>query len=476
MTIVVTGLGPGPASMLTQETAALLAGPTPVILRTRRHPTVAEISGSATWRDCDDLYAGATDFDAVYTAIVARVLDAAGHGDVIYAVPGHPLMAERSVTLLLAAARSTGVQVRVLPAVSYVDVASAALGVDFRDVQLCDALEDPRIDPRRPALISQLFDRGQASGLKLQLLEWYPADHRATVLHALGSGQESVTEVALAELDHRPWSYLDALFVPALGLEADLRRLEGLRAIVETLHAPGGCPWDREQTHRSLRPHLLEESYEVLEAIDSGDPAQLTEELGDLLLQVLMHAEVAEREGTFTLADVVEGIAAKLIRRHPHVFGEAQGADAATVYRNWDALKRQEKPRQSILDGVPAVLPALAASQSIQGRARRTGFDWPDMAGPLDKLREEIVELAQATGPAAREDEFGDILFVAVGIAQRLGIDAEHALRGANAKFRRRFAELERMASGRGLDLAAVGVHDLLALWAEAKSTSDRSL
>jgi tetrapyrrole methylase family protein/MazG family protein len=237
------------------------------------------------------------------------------------------------------------------------------------------------------------------------------------------------------------------------------------------LHAPGGCPWDREQTHASLRPHLLEESYEALEAIDAGDAAALTEELGDVLLQVLMHAEVGARDGTFQLADVVEHIARKLIRRHPHVFGDATASSAEEVYQNWEQLKKTEKTRESILEGVPSTLPALAASQSIQGRARRVGFDWPDIEGPLEKLREEIGEFARAATAPEREDEFGDILFVLVNIADHLGIDAEQALRGANAKFRRRFGAVEQLAAARGQDLKQLDLAGLDALWDEAKAS-----
>ncbi|MFN0095140.1 MAG: nucleoside triphosphate pyrophosphohydrolase [Dehalococcoidia bacterium] len=466
--ITVCGLGPGSPELLTEETARLLASAPTVILRTRRHPTVAALAGSDRWRDCDDLYAAAPDFRVAYQQMVDRVLAAAATGDVVYAVPGHPLMAERSVTLLLEAAAAQGADVRALAAVSFADVASVALRRDLRDVQLCDAA-DLRIDPRRPALISQIWGRAEASALKLALLDLYPVEHRVALLHALGSASEGVSEVELASLDHRPTGYLDSVFVPPIEAVEDVRRLEGVAGIVRSLHAPGGCPWDREQTHTSLRHHLLEESYEVLEAIDAGDPTALAEELGDLLLQVLMHAEVADREGTFSLGDIAERVGRKLVHRHPHVFAQAEAGTAEQVYQNWDALKRAEKPRDSILDGVPVSLPALAASDSMQARARRAGFDWPGMDGPLEKLAEEIAEFARAEGPKDREDEFGDILFVIAGIAGRLGIDAEQALRVANTKFRRRFGTLERIARERGLELGDPAL-PALELWAAAKA------
>jgi len=468
-TIHVAGLGPGDAGLLTVEVRELLESGMPVILRTRHHPTVAALPNAGGFRDCDDLYRAAGSFDDVYAAAAARVLEAAREGDVVYAVPGHPLMSERSVEALLAAARETGAETVIHAGVSFADAAAVALRMDLGTVQLCDAL-DLRLDTQRAALVGQVYDRDTLGALKLRLLDVYPAEHRVTVLHALGSPAESMRDVPLAELDHAAAGYLDAVFIPPVDSIADVRRFDGLHAIIERLHGPEGCPWDREQTHASLRPHLLEESYETLEAIDSGDPARLTEELGDLLLQVLMHAAVAEREQTFTLADVTEHIARKLVRRHPHVFGETEARTSEEVYRNWEALKQAEKPQSSILEGIPASLPSLAASQSIQGRARRIGFDWPDIEGPLEKLVEEVGEFARAQNAGEREDEFGDVLFVIANIAQRLGIDAEQALRGANDKFRRRFGRLEVIASGEGLDLHAMDLPSLDALWDRAKA------
>jgi tetrapyrrole methylase family protein/MazG family protein len=466
--IHIVGLGPGDPRHVTVETRELLTSGRPVLLRTRHHPSAEVLAPGAA--DCDDLYAAGRDFAGTYRQVAERVLAAASEGEVVYAVPGHPLVAEQTVSLILDGAREQGLQARVYPAVSFVDLASASLGQDLGSLQICDATA-LRIDTWRPALIHQVYDRDLVSGLKLQLLEFYPADHRLTLLHNLGAPDEQISPVSLSELDRRAYGYLDTLFIPALDPLDDLRRMDGLVEVVRRLHAPGGCPWDREQTHASLRPHLLEESYEALEAIDAGDAAALTEELGDVLLQVLMHAEVGARDGTFQLADVVEHIARKLIRRHPHVFGDATASSAEEVYQNWEQLKKTEKTRESILEGVPSTLPALAASQSIQGRARRVGFDWPDIEGPLEKLREEIGEFARAATAPEREDEFGDILFVLVNIADHLGIDAEQALRGANAKFRRRFGAVEQLAAARGQDLKQLDLAGLDALWDEAKAS-----
>ena len=472
-TIHIAGLGPGDPRQVTLETRELLASGLPVILRTRHHPSALTLAPAAT--GCDDLYRSGAGFEAVYSAVAERVCSAASAGDVVFAVPGHPLFAERAVVLILARAEALGLETRLYPAVSFVDVAAAALRLDMGALQVCDATAF-RFDARRPALVHQLYDRDTVTALKLALLDVLPAEREVTVLSALGTADEAIRSVPLDELDHRPFGYLDTLYLPPLDALDDLRRMDGLIDVVARLHAPGGCPWDREQTHLSLRPHLLEEAYETLEAIDRDDPAALTEELGDVLLQVLMHAEVGARNDDFVLADVIEHIARKLIRRHPHVFGEATASTAEEVYQNWEQLKKQEKPRDSILDGVPVSLPALAASQSIQGRARRVGFDWPDIEGPLDKLREEIGEFARAADAGERADEFGDILFVLVNIADHLGMEAEQALRGANAKFRRRFAGVERLARERNLDLKDLDLAALDALWDEAKAAERDAL
>ena len=468
MTIHIVGLGPGDPGHMTVETRELLRTGAPVILRTRRHPTIDALDGDGAWTDCDDLYQSGAAFEAVYEAIAQRVVTAAMAGDVVYAVPGHPLFAEASVARIAAAATANGIAVALHPGVSFVDVAATALGSDLGDVQICDA-QDGRFDSQRPVLFAQVYDRDVAAALKLRLLDVYPAEHEVRVLHSLGTAEQSIRDMPLSAIDRTAWSYLDSLYVPRLDAEEDVRRFDGLLAIVRRLHALDGCPWDREQTHESLRHHLLEESYEVLEAIDSGDPDALAEELGDLLLQVLMHAAVGERAGTFSFEDVNEGIARKLVRRHPHVFAGAAGETADEVFANWERIKKTEKARESVLDGVPESLPALAASQTLQGRARRAGFDWPDIQIPLAKLAEEIEELALAEDASEREAEFGDVAMVLAGIGQRIGIDAEQALRGANRRFRARFGIVERLAAEREIDLVAAGIKEIAGLWDEAK-------
>lgn len=246
-----------------------------------------------------------------------------------------------------------------------------------------------------------------------------------------------------------------------------------LKEIVAALRAPDGCPWDREQDHQSLRASLLEEAYETLGAIDRADDTHLCEELGDLLLQVVMHAQMASERGVFDLEQVAGGVADKLVRRHPHVFGDVDAADTEAVLRNWEAIKRREKGDQgSRLAGVEEALPALVRAQKIQKKAARHGFDWGDEKGAIAKLREEVAEVeaeAAAGDQEALQEEMGDLLFAAVNVARKLGCDAELGLRGAIGKFQRRFEAMEALAEQRGVAFDSLDLAGQDALWDEVK-------
>jgi tetrapyrrole methylase family protein/MazG family protein len=250
----------------------------------------------------------------------------------------------------------------------------------------------------------------------------------------------------------------------------DLTRFDALAAIIARLRAPNGCPWDREQTHASLRGNLLSECHEVLEALDEGDAAKLCEELGDLLLQIVLHAQIASDEGEFEIGDVIRGISEKIVRRHPHIFGTATARDAGEVMHNWEALKRAERDEgASMMKGVPDGMPALGYAYEVQRRAARVGFDWDDTAGVLDKLAEEVREYREAVSPEEREREYGDLLFTLVNLARREGTDPEAALRGANRRFYRRFAYMEELCRQRGLDFSKLSLKEMDGLWEEAK-------
>ena len=300
----------------------------------------------------------------------------------------------------------------------------------------------------------------------------YPDEHQVALVHAAGTADERVEWLPLFEVDRSPHiAHLTALYVPALPRAS---AFESLQETVAHLRAPEGCPWDREQTHQSLRANLLEETYEVLEAIDADDPAAMTEEFGDLLLQVVLQSQIALEAGEFTLADVIAAIQAKLIRRHPHVFGDVKVSGVTDVLNNWEKLKAVErgtasKPDKGTLGSVPRGLPALLQADTYQRRAGRVGFDWPDISGVKAKVAEEIQEVETSQPGDAREEEIGDLLFAAVNWARWLEVEPETALRRANEKFARRFTHMEVAARAQGRPMSEMNLAELDALWEAAK-------
>ena len=259
-----------------------------------------------------------------------------------------------------------------------------------------------------------------------------------------------------------------------MSLPQNLNRFEALVDIIAKLRAPDGCPWDKQQTHASLRGSLLEECYEVLEALDEGDSAKLCEELGDLLMQIVLHVQIAGEAGEFKLGDVMKSINAKLVRRHPHIFGSEKAENAEEVAHNWEVLKQEERDAgASILDGVPGQMPALGYSREIQRRVAHVGFDWEDIDGVIDKLAEEVREYQQAGSQEQRSQEYGDLLFTLVNIARRQGVDSEAALREASRRFFRRFTYMEELCRQRGLTFGELSFDEQNALWEEAKRGVD---
>lgn len=483
--ITIIGLGPGDAGLITRQAWHLLSASGTVYLRTGRHPAVTELPASLTLHTFDSIYQTAERFDEVYSRIADELIDRAADGDVVYAVPGNPFVGETTVTAVRRAATEANIPVQIIAGLSFVEPALAAVGVDALDgLQLFDAIElaallYPPLNPDVPLLLGQVFSRPLASDLKQTLMCIYPAEHQVALVHYAGLPQELVEWVALYEIDRSDHiEHLTSLFVPALPLRS------GLPALAETvavLRSPGGCPWDQEQTPQSMRGGFLEEAYEVLSALDADDPVNLREELGDLLYHIVMQTQMASEAGEFTLSDVIAGIDAKLRRRHPHVWGDWQVSDSAEVLRNWEILKRQEKSERaedsvkSRLMGIPGALPALARAQKIQVKASELGFDWPDVTGVYDKLEEEIGELRGATTPDELRMELGDVLFVVANLAQWLGVEAESALREANARFTSRFQLVERLVTRRGLDWSALSFAEMDALWEEAKATLAQS-
>ena len=480
--ITIVGLGPGDPRFLTLEAHQVLSQAEEIHLRTRRHPVVSALPERAAIQSFDALYDTAESFPVLYQAIAQRVL-ALGEREqgVVYAVPGHPLVGETTVTLILAGARERGLAVRLVDGLSFVEPILSALHLDALDgLQLADALDvaqqhSPLLDPDRPALLGQLYSRQVASDVKLTLMNVYPEDHPVTVVCAAGTGDEQVRTLPLMELDRQEVDHLTSLYVAPL---ARTGSIISFQEQIAHLRSPMGCPWDREQTHQSLRNNLLEETYEVLAALDLDDMDELKEELGDLLLQIVLHAQIATECSEFTLPEVVNHIYEKLRRRHPHVFGEVAVAGSEEILRNWEEIKRAEKGTQRIAStfkGVSAALPALARAQAISERAARVGFDWPDLQAVWGKFDEEAAELRDAADPESQAHEVGDVLFTLVNVARRRKVDAESALREATMRFVARVEAVEEEAIALGRQPQDMTLQELDQLWQQAKQRQQHS-
>lgn len=467
--ITIVGLGVGELEQLPFGIYQLLKNTTQSIyLRTMDHPVVSELAAEGmNFTSFDTVYERHSRFEDVYTEIVEELLRLAETTDIIYAVPGHPLVAESTVQQLLQ--RTDNIDV--IGGQSFLDPMFAALGVDpIEGFQLLDAtafsVDEAQI--RQHLLIGQVYDALVAGDLKVQLMERYPDEHLVTLVTAAGTSRQTVQKIPLYELDHvTTLSNLTTVYVPPVTDEQTLNRdFATLKEIIARLRGEGGCPWDQEQTHESLKRHLIEESYELLEAIDLQDDNLMIEELGDVLLQVMLHAQIGLDEGYFDIRDVIGSVSDKMIRRHPHVFGETTVDSSDDVVSNWQDIKAQEKPeRTSLLDGVTKGTPALMRAEDIQKKVAKVGFEWNDVEGALGKVVEEIRELQEAS-PEERLGEFGDVLFSMTLVGKYLGLSAEEGLQRTNDKFIRRFMRMEQLAD-RPLVEMTLEEQDLL--WHQAK-------
>ncbi|NIN69186.1 MAG: nucleoside triphosphate pyrophosphohydrolase [Anaerolineae bacterium] len=324
--------------------------------------------------------------------------------------------------------------------VSFIEAALVPLGIDpLEGLQIVDATLlanrlHPNLDPDLPALAGQLYSRRVAAEVKLTLMNLYPAEHPVTLVRRVGTPEATTETLPLGELDHlENIDHLTSLYVSPLPNPSSVYTFHD---IVARLRAPGGCPWDREQTHQTLRPHLLEETYEVLKALDEEDGVGLREELGDLLLQIILHTQIAAEEGSFTLAQVLETIIAKIVRRHPHVFGDVEVADADEVLRNWQAIKRTEKGEEDKpLWGMPLSMPALNLALRAQERAKREGIASPSEEELLTDIHSRLDPLPTIDDKEEAAGELGQLLFSLANLGRLLGVDPESALRAATMRF-----------------------------------------
>jgi len=476
--ITLLGLGPGNPEQLTREAWDVLNGAKEVYLRTRQHPIVAFLPKKLKVHSFDELYEREQNVEAVYEQIVERVLELGRRPEgVIYAVPGHPFMAEATAPEIARRAKTEGLSLRVVHGLSFIEPVLAALGLDLLpQTALVDALDlltqhHPLFPPSAPALIAQVHSQAVAAEIKITLMAVYPDEHPVQLVHAAGTGQELVENLPLFEIDRSAHiAALTAVYVPPLGEDTSF---EEFQELIAHLRAPKGCPWDREQTHLSLRRNLIEEAYEVLDALDAEDPKAMQEEFGDLLVQILLNTQIASEDGEFRMADVLHGIITKLIARHPHVFGDLKLGDAEAVIANWEHLKSDERKakgeERGLLDSVAKALPALSQAEAYQARAARVGFEWREIGGVIDKVAEEVEELKEAKDSDEKAAEYGDLLFAMVNLARWLKLDPEAALRTANARFKRRFAYVEASAKKQSRELKEMTLEEMDALWEEGK-------
>ena len=474
--VVIAGIGPAGPELVTAQVADAIGHHRHRFLRTARHPSAVAVGDAITF---DEVYESADTFADVYRTITERLAEAAAqHGEVLYAVPGSPWVLERTVAHLVADPR---VECTVLAGMSFLDLAYARLRVDPIEVgmRLVDGhrFAVDAAGQRGPLLVAHCHNQRVMSDIKLAV-EHEP-DEPVVVLQRLGLPDETVFELPWHEIDREvDADHLTSIYISHLAAPV-AAELVTFYEIVRRLRAE--CPWDRVQTHASLARYAIEETYELVEAIGALGPDgegddELIGELGDVLLQVVLNAAVAEQDGRFTLADVAAGISEKMTRRHPHVFGNVVVNGAGDVVTNWEAIKAAERadtgaaPHRDRFAGIDGSLPGLSYANELTKAAMKKGFAWGNATGAAAKVREELDEVLAATGTATITDEIGDLLHAAVVLARECGVDPEVAIRQSAAKFRRRFAALEDLIVRRGETMDQLPVATLVDRWIEAKT------
>ncbi|WP_181351160.1 nucleoside triphosphate pyrophosphohydrolase [Thalassobacillus sp. CUG 92003] len=480
--IEIIGLGGGDIDQLPLGLyKKLISQAQPVYVRTEDHPVVAALeTEGVTFKGFDETYQRHDQFEPVYQDIVEQLIQASETQAVIYAVPGHPMLAERTVQLLLEHGKETDLHVTCTGGRSFLDDLFNALQVDpIEGFQLLDATSFKRnqLDYRSHLIFCQVYDKMIASEVKLSLLDDLAPETPVTIVSAAGSNEETRLSIPLEELDRAV--ELDNLTTVHLAPITDMNQLNHqffrLREVISELRGPDGCPWDRAQTHESLRKYLIEETYEFIDAVNRADDVNMTEELGDILLQVLLHSQIGEDEGFFTVDDVIVTVTDKMIRRHPHVFGDHQAETAEDVVQSWDAIKQNEKSGQhvALLDHVPKSFPALLQAEEIQKKAAKVGFDWGDPVQVIRKVEEEWQEFEVARrqqNVREMEKEWGDLLFALANLARHYKLSSESSLEQTNAKFRKRFAYVEKKVVDSGHQWHDFTLDELDGFWERAKA------
>lgn len=481
--LTVIGLGPGAMRFLTMEAYEAILGAPKVYVRTLKHPVIDELSDKgAHFESFDHLYEAAETFDEVYEGIANAMFEMAKNQEVIYAVPGNPFVAERSVELLMEKAEAAEIPVRVIHGTSFIDAMITTLHKDpVKGLHIVDALsiETTALTNQVDQVIIQIYDPMVGSNVKLALMNHFPDDHEVIVVRGAGIPDiEEVLNIPLSELDRcASLDHLASVYVPKVDLSKDhVYAFNELVDIMARLRDIDGCPWDQEQTHESLKTHLLEEAYEVVDAIETGDLYNLEEELGDVLLQVVFHAAIASENGYFTASDVIGGLCRKLIHRHPHVFGDVFVADSDEVLDNWEAIKREEKQHESITEAMEALPRAMAGTlraYKVQKKAASVGFDWDHINDAMAKIEEELKEFKEALltkDEVEIEVEMGDLLFAVVNVCRFSKVNPELAINKTISKFIKRFSFIEQSEAAKKAGIGNLSLEEMDKLWNIAKN------
>lgn len=477
--IIIGGLGPGSYDLMSVGVLRAMKNAKKIYMRTRKHPVIDELEADGfKFESLDYFYESEESFEKVYENIADFIVEKGKEEEILYCVPGHPKVAENSVTLIQKKARALGIEVELIASMSFVDAMFETADFDpVNGFYLLDAMkiDAERINPLKELVITQVYDRFIAGQVKIRLMEHFDPEHLVYVVKNAGiRGKEEVIGTKLYELDHIDvFDYLTSLYVKAADKKS-YGDLEDLESIMAVLRSEDGCPWDRKQTHDTLKSHLIEEAYELYDAIEKDDLDEMIEELGDVLLQVVFHSQIGKEDGFFDMRDVIRSICDKLVYRHPHVF-EGETIDEDNYLQKWESLKQEEKGEESVSEGIariPKHLPALIKANKIQKKAALVGFDWDDIADVFKKIEEEykeVVDAYRSSNIQYIEEEIGDLLFSVVNLARFLKIDPEEAINKTSSKFLKRFTYVEENALKQGKTLDKMTLDEMDDLWNEAK-------
>ena len=477
--ITIVGLGPGEYSLISQGALEALKNSSRVFLRTEKHPIIDKLKNEIKYTSLDYFYNQDENFDNVYNNISQFIIEESKNGDLVYAVPGHPRVAEKTVGIIAGVALEKGIEVEIIASMSFVDAMFNYLEVDPSEgFKLVDAfeIENSYIDTNTSMIITQIYDRFIASNVKLILMENYDDEQEVCIVKAAGvKGLESKKYVKLYELDRNDneFDYLTSLYIPK-STKTMYNAVKDLENIVQQLRGEDGCEWDKKQTHESLKSYIIEEAYELVQAIDNDDIDEMIEELGDILLHVIFHSQIGKEEGYFDLKEVTNSICNKLIFRHPHVF-KNENVNMNTYDKTWEELKMKEKCEVTVTQGlkrIPSSLPALIKAKKVQYKASLVGFDFDNIDDVLKKIVEEYKELLDEHKQGNIKyikEELGDLLFSIVNLARFLDINPEESLNLTTEKFINRFEFIENRAMSLDMKLEEMSLEQMDEIWNESK-------